>query len=109
MAYIHKQLAAGRWYELTLIEQMANIGADVGRALKWRAKKDKKLMQGALERTLELFDLTIADPRWKHRLKEIARMREIVCDYFIGGNNYNSTPRALEKYFLAFALAARLH
>ncbi|MDA2922111.1 hypothetical protein MYX07_02460 [Patescibacteria group bacterium AH-259-L07] len=108
MAYIHKQLAAGRWYELTLIEQMANIGADIGRALKWQ-KKDKKLMQSALERGLELFDLTIADPRWRHRLKEILRMREIVCDYFIGGNAYNSTPGGLEKYFLVFAIAARLN
>jgi hypothetical protein len=26
---IHKELAAGRWFELSLVEQLANIGSDV--------------------------------------------------------------------------------
>lgn len=109
MPYIHKELAAGRWFELSLMEQMANIGSEIGRALKRQAQGEKELMWQALERGLELFDLTIADPRWRERLKEILRMREIVCDFFIGGNQYHSTIESLDKYFLSFALAARLH
>lgn len=31
MTYIHKQLAAGPWYESTFMEQMAAIGADIVR------------------------------------------------------------------------------
>jgi hypothetical protein len=29
---LHPRLAAGRWFELTLMEQLGNIGSDVGRA-----------------------------------------------------------------------------
>ena len=108
MPYIHKQLANGRWFELSLAEQMANIGSEVGRALNWKTQGREELMQKALERGLELFDLTISDSRWQKRLKEILRAREVVCDYFVGGNTYQSTPESLEKYFLTFALAARL-
>ncbi len=39
MSYQHKDLAAGRWSQLSLIEQMANIGSEVERALNWRIKK----------------------------------------------------------------------
>ena len=33
MTYQHKDLAAGRWKELPLFEQMSNIGSEVERAL----------------------------------------------------------------------------
>jgi len=36
--YVHRDLAAGRWKELGLSEQMGNIGSEVHRALKWREK-----------------------------------------------------------------------
>jgi len=31
MNYKHKGLAQGRWFQLTLIEQLANIGSEVER------------------------------------------------------------------------------
>ena len=34
----HKELAEGRWNNFTLAQQMANIGAEVGRAINWRKK-----------------------------------------------------------------------
>lgn len=105
--YIHNELASGRWFELSFEEQMANIGAEIGRALSWRAKGDMTISQNALERGLELFDLTISDIRWKHRLKEITRMREVVCDYFYGNNQYQATPESIDKYFYYFAVASR--
>ncbi len=107
MANWHKNLAAGRWQEFTLLEQLANIGAEIGRALFWQKRGDNEKSNNALERGLELFDLTIADSRWRHRLKEIVRMREVVCDYFYGDNHYQSTAEWLDKYFLQFAIAAR--
>ena len=33
MSYQHKDLAAGRWGQMSLSEQMANIGSEVERAL----------------------------------------------------------------------------
>ena len=58
----HKDLANGRWNKLSIFEQMANVGADVGRAINWR-EKDKKESQFAFWRALELLDLMKLDPR----------------------------------------------
>ena len=83
----HEDLAAGRWFELTLMEQMGNIGSEVNRTWAWQKKDRAEYSQQALERTLELFDLTMSDSRWAKmngRLKEISRAREIFCDLFLG-------------------------
>jgi hypothetical protein len=99
-------MAAGKWFEYTLSQQMGNIGSEVGRAAKWK-EKDVKLFEGAVFRALELLDLTLSDVRWKNRIREIARARETVCDAFTGGKEYNSSFSDLEKYFYHFAYAAR--
>ena len=80
---LHKNLADGKWFTLTLAEQMGNIGSEVGRAFGWKEKNEKTLGENAGQRALELFDLTIQDPRWLKRLKEIARAREVFCDFFM--------------------------
>ena len=85
MTGFKKNFNSKRWFKLSLVEQMANIGSEVGRAIRRRGMGEKKHKEKALERALELFDLTLSDKRWKNRAKEIARMREIVCDFFYGG------------------------
>lgn len=105
---IHKELAAGRWFKLSLVEQMANIGSDVIRTIKWKNKKNTAYSQSAFERVLELIDLTVADPKNKHRLKEILRAREALVDYFVFDNQYASTDELWEKYFYSFNYAAAL-
>jgi len=92
---------------MTLAEQLGNIGSEVGRAARAKGQGNEKRLAGALDRALELFDLTLADPRWANRLKEIARAREIVCDFLVGDNEYGSTAESFERYFLPFALSAR--
>jgi len=105
---LHAGLAAGRWHSLTLAEQFGNIGSDVGRAIRAKAQHDDVRLQGALERALELFDLTLTDERWRGpRRREISRAREVICDFLVGDNEYSSTGESLDAYFFAFALAAR--
>ena len=106
--FIHKELAAGRWFKFSLMEQMANIGSEVSRAGKWQGR-DEKIFWGAVERTLELFDLTLEDERWRGRLREIARARELFCDAVFGGKEYKTTLEDLDKYFLQYAFAVRLN
>ncbi len=108
MSMSHKNLAGGRWSELTLFEQMGNIGSEVHRA-RMAEGKDEKLFQGAVDRALELFDLTLDDPRWRGRRTEIARAREVFCDTALGGTEYGTTLQDLEPYFDHFAFAARMH
>jgi len=106
-ASVHRGLASGRWQQFSLLEQMANIGSEVGRMRRWSGR-DTRLMSSAFDRALELLDLTLADPRWRGRLREIARARELLCDAATGGGEYGTTLEDLDRYFLAFAVAARL-
>ena len=104
--FFHKELASGRWVKLSLAEQMANIGSEVSRAHRWQGK-DENIFWSAVERALELFDLTLEDQRWRGRLKEIARVREIFCDAVLGGKEYYISLKDLERYFLPFTIFVR--
>lgn len=106
MKIVHKELASGRWQQLTLCEQLANIGSEVSRVLRWK-NKDKKNFEGAVSRALELFDLTLQDPQWRGRLREIGRAREVFLDAVSGGREYKSSLEELERYFFYFAYCAR--
>ncbi len=107
MSYQHKDLALGRWKEMSLLDQMANIGSEVERALNWRAKNNSDYSRKAFERILELIDLTLEIPGKFASLKEITRMREAIVDYFSGSNQFMSTENSWRKYFLHFTYAAR--
>ena len=109
MSFQHKDLASGRWGRLPFLEQMANIGSEVERALNWQAKGNVAYSQKAFERALELVDLTLDSATGMARLKELARLREAVADYFAGANQFKSTEASWRRYFLPFAFAARSH
>lgn len=107
---IHKDAAAGRWYEMTLCEQMGNIGSEVGRAHNWQKKDNIIQRDRALDRAFDLLDITLDDARWRvypGRLREICLARELLADTFWGKREHGDTPQGLEKYFYQFALAAR--
>lgn len=108
MSYQHKEMASGRWKKFSTIEQMANIGSEVLRALKWKNKRNKEYADLAFERALELFDLTVDDPKNRRRLKEILRARELFADYFTGHNEFKSSDEEWQKYFYSYNYAARL-
>ncbi|MDP3142768.1 MAG: hypothetical protein Q8N14_02315 [Candidatus Omnitrophota bacterium] len=107
MSYQHKDLAAGRWSQLSFLEQMANIGSEVERALNWRIKRNSDYAQKAFERALELIDLTLDHEKNYAHLKEITRMREAIVDYFSGVNQFMSSEDSWRKYFLPFTYAFR--
>ena len=107
MTYQHKELAAGRWKSLSFCEQMANIGSEIERTLIWRAKNNTAYSQRAFERALELVDLTLEAVSGFARLKEIARVRESMVDYFVGTNQFGSTDASWRKYFSHFTYAVR--
>lgn len=107
MDYQHKNLSEGRWKKLSFFEQMANIGSEVERAINWRNKKDEAYSKMAFDRALELIDLTIADEKNRKRLRELTRVREVLIDYFLCGNNYSSSDKSWKNYFYAFAFASK--
>lgn len=92
---------------MSLAEQLGNIGSEVGRAAKWQGRDDSSYW-GAVTRALELFDITQMDTRWKKRRPEIDRAREIFADAVLGGREYGSSLKSLEKYFMPFAIAVQM-
>ena len=105
----HRELAGGKWNVLSLVEQMANIGSEVNRTINWRKKNNPEYSRLAFDRALELLDLTLADKKNKHRLRELLRVREVLADYFFFENSYQSTDQNWQSYFLAFNFAARIN
>jgi hypothetical protein len=105
---IHKGLTPEHWFEFSLFEQLANVGMDIERTIRWKKKGYFEYSQKAFERVLELLDLTIADPKNRKRLKEIVRTREALVDHFVYDNEYNSTDEIWQKHFFAFNYAAAL-
>jgi hypothetical protein len=108
MSFQHSQLAAGRWTEMSFFEQMANIGSEVERTIKWKEKGNQEYSRLALGRALELLNLTISDKKNQKKLRELTRTREILVDHFEFNNDYNSTNKNWSVYFYAFNYASRL-
>lgn len=103
----HKNLSKKRWFNMKLVEQMANIGSEIERTIIWKNKGDKQYQKLAFERALELIDLALEDPKNRMRLKELCRMREMLVDWYFD-NRYRSTDTSWKKYFYAFNYAARI-
>jgi len=109
MNYQHQELANGKWNELNFFQQMANVGSEVIRAINWK-EKNKEYSQMAIDRGLELLDLTINDKKnqQKYKLSELLRLREFLADYFYFDNIYKSSDKNWNNYFLAFNYAANI-
>ena len=106
---IHKTLTPERWFKFTLFEQLGNVGSDVDRAIYWKKAGNFDYSQKAFERTLELLDLTIIDPKHtRARRRELCRVREALVDYFMYDNIYGSSDELWSDYFYRFAYAAAI-
>ncbi len=93
---------------MTLIEQLANVGIEVDRAINAHEAGQAERWDAAVSRALELFDLTAADNRWRGaRRREVLRAREEFCSLFWGDSSQPADAASLSRYFLQFALAAR--
>jgi len=99
-----------RWASMTLAEQMANIGSEVGRSGKWLAKNKPVQAESAFLRALDLIDLTIkygraGRPDRSCLLKELCRARDCYTESFLSGDA--DTLSFLDKYFGRFAAICR--
>ena len=90
------------------MEQLANVGSEVDRAIRAHEGGNITRFDNALARALELFDLTATDSRWQGvRCREILRAREEFCRLFFEESPPVDSARGMQRYFLAFAVAAR--
>ena len=89
----HQSLENGRWAELTLSQQMANIGSETSRIYNALVSGREARAEGAFARFQELVDLTIKYGRVTDSpmlrsslLKEICRFRELYCKAYLDRN-----------------------
>lgn len=96
-----------RWSQFSFFEQMGHIGSEIARARLWRDSKDMASCNRSIERAFDLIDLTMADKRWRGRLKEICRFREVLADQYGQTHAYQVSLNELERYCMDFAIVSR--
>ena len=101
----HLKAVRASWAKFSLVEQMANIGSEVSRAL--RAQGNPSRYWGAVTRALDLFYLTVEDHRWKGRLREILRVRELFAAAVLESDEFKTSLQDLDRYFDCFVWLAR--
>ena len=75
----HKSLKK-RFHTLPEFQQILMVANELNRARNMRDVE--KEYKNALERALELIDFVSADKRWKRKLGELRRAREIMAMYY---------------------------
>ena len=100
-----------RWAKLDIFNQMGNIYSEVGRSFKTRGQADTKTHEEALARAIDLFDATIlALVKIKSpKVREVARAKEQFLGCIYDAPMSPKDMQSLDRYFLQFAVAARLN
>ena len=88
-----------KWFELSLAQQMINIGNEVKRALKFSSNSDKKNM--FFNRAIQYTQLTMDDPKNARVLPELLISKEVLEDY-CGEHNFACTGEQINRYYQAY-------
>lgn len=88
-----------KWFELSLVQQMINIGNEVKRGLKFDSDPDKKNM--FFEKAIQYTQLTIEDSKNVHVLPELLISKEVLEDYS-GEHKLACTGEQIGRYYQAY-------
>ncbi|MCI9437957.1 MAG: hypothetical protein HFH85_12445 [Lachnospiraceae bacterium] len=88
-----------KWFELSLVQQMINIGNEVKRALKFSSDPDKRNM--FFDRAIRYTNFTMEDPKNAHVLSELLISKEVLEDYR-GEHNLACTGEQINAYYQAY-------
>ena len=99
-----------KWAKLDIFNQMGNIYSEVGRSFKTSGQADADAHNAAVSRAVDLFDATILAQASVHspKAKEVALAKE---QFLAIVNDDQASPAdisSLDRYFMQFAIAARL-
>lgn len=97
-----------RWAGMSIFDQMGNIYSEVGRTFKAKKNHDQERYDQALMRALDLFDATtlVLVEQRSPKTKEVLRAKE----EFLHACEAKDSDREqeIDRYFMQFAIAARL-
>lgn len=92
------------WFNMSVGDQIANIGSEVNRAINWKNKGNRSREINFCNKAIEFLELIKSDPKNKYRLNELDGCIEELRDYFLGENVYNTTDEMLRKYYDSFIM-----
>ena len=107
MSFFHKEISDEYWFNLSIYEQIANIGSETTRAFNMKKKDFSDYLWKSIDRMLDLIDLTIKGEKNIYRMRELCRLREVILDYILCNNSYEVPESFFDKYFVFFGLRAR--
>ena len=88
-----------KWFELSLVQQMVNIGNEVKRGLKVESNPDKKHM--FFQKAIQYTQFTMEDSKNAHVLPELLISKEVLEDYF-GEHNLACSGEQISRYYQAY-------
>lgn len=107
MGKLTRSFLQKRWRTFSIFEQLGNVGSEFFRGQGLYRSNDTERARQSFDRMLELLDLTLGDRRWRNRLTELTRLREVVCDACYQSQHTFTSPGMLEEYFTQQGIAAR--
>lgn len=90
-----------QWFQLTLPEQMVNIGNEVKRAVRFDDNTEKKTV--FLDKAIAYTELTMQDPKNRKVLPELKISMDVLTDYR-GVHEINCSKEDIRKYYMNYAL-----
>ena len=78
----HIYLSIEKWFGYSEGQQLLMIANELNRAKNWIIKNRNDNVNLCYERAFELTDLTVADKKWKGKLKELLRFREYLAEHY---------------------------
>ena len=98
-----------RWAQLTFVEQMGNIGSEVGRAIIAGRNGNEIRKNRAIDRAIDLFSATVEvniNSSHSYRLKEVLRARDEFLRLFFD-DTFVHDSAVIDRYFMDFSFMAR--
>jgi hypothetical protein len=83
----HRTLSADKWRAFPKGSQILMVANELGRAGHWMEKGDFENVRLCYERAFELVDLTVEDPKWRMKTRELLRFREALAESYLQKEN----------------------
>jgi flagellin-specific chaperone FliS len=98
-----------KWALMGILDQMANIYSEVGRTINAKKSGDDQKFRAALTRAIDLFNATIEvlNKQKSPRMREVLLAKYQFLSLFYAKTRQEDV-KNLERYFMQFAIAARI-
>ena len=102
----HKTLTLEKWSNYSRAQQVLMIANEMNRAGNLIEKNMITEVKNCYERAFELIDLTTADLKWKGRLKELRRFRELLAVLYLEKEKKAETNEKLKNALIKMNIEA---